>query len=48
MSEVAFFDTYPANDGRNFDGAWSVYPFLPSGNVLVSDVSNGLYVLTVR
>jgi len=48
MSEVAFFDTYPANDGRNFDGAWSVYPYLPSGNVLVSDISNGLYVLTVR
>lgn len=48
MSEVAFFDTYPANDGRSFDGAWSVYPYLPSGNVLVSDTSNGLYVLTVR
>ena len=46
LSEIAFFDTYPGTDARNFDGAWSVYPYLPSGNILVSDVSHGLFVLT--
>jgi len=46
MTEVAFFDTFPGSDAVNFSGAWSVYPYLPSGNVIVSDVSNGLFVLT--
>ncbi len=47
-TEIGFFDTYPipaANDSE-FDGAWGAYPYLPSGNILVSDISNGLYVLT--
>jgi len=48
ISEVAHFDTFPANDSRAFDGAWSVYPYLPSGNIIVSDSSNGLYILTLQ
>jgi choice-of-anchor B domain-containing protein len=47
MMEVAFFDTFPRNDAVKFDGAWSVYPFLPSGTIIVSDISNGLFILTV-
>lgn len=45
--EIGFFDTYPipeANDPQ-FDGAWGTYPYLPSGNILVSDISNGLFLL---
>ena len=30
---------------RAFDGAWGVYPFFPSGTVVISDISNGLFVL---
>ncbi len=48
LSEVAYFDTYPGSEAASFDGAWSVYPYLPSGNILVSDTSNGLFVLTAR
>lgn len=48
ISEIAFFDTYPASDAVAFDGAWSVYPYFPSGNIIVSDVSNGLFVLTLQ
>ena len=46
-SETAFFDTFPASDTANFHGAWAVYPFLPSGNILVSNIdgAGGLYVL---
>ena len=46
LTEIAFFDTFPSSDATNFDGAWSVYPYLPSGNVIVSDRINGLFVLT--
>ena len=48
ISEVAFFDTYPAGDGTGFNGAWSVYPYLPSGTIIVSDIINGLFVLTMQ
>ena len=47
MTEIAFFDTYPDTDGPGTEGAWSVYPYLPSGTILVSDISNGLFVLSM-
>jgi choice-of-anchor B domain-containing protein len=45
LSEVAYFDTYPGSDAADFTGAWSVYPYFPSGNVIVSDINRGLFVL---
>jgi choice-of-anchor B domain-containing protein len=47
LKEVASFDTFlsPADNTAGTDGAWGVYPFLPSGTVLISDISNGLFVL---
>ena len=48
--EVGFFDTYPTPSANTatFAGAWGAYPYLPSGNVLVSDSSYGLFVVTLR
>ncbi len=43
--EVGFFDTFSASDSNGFDGAWGVYPFLPSGLILVSDINGGLFVM---
>ncbi len=43
--EVGYFDTYPANDNRSFDGVWSVYPYFPSGTIIASDFDGGLFVL---
>ena len=42
-----YFDTYPADDNAHFDGAWSNYPLLPSGTVLISDINQGLFVVDV-
>ncbi len=47
IREMAFFDTYPEGDGPGFEGAWSVYPYLPSGTILVSDIQGGLFVLSM-
>lgn len=44
LIETGNFDTFLGGDG-GFSGAWGLYPFLPSGLVLVSDIGNGLYVL---
>ncbi len=40
------YDTYAQGSGSGFNGCWGVYPFLPSGNIIASDMNNGLYVLT--
>ena len=48
IKQVALFDSFPlpAANTANFDGAWGVYPFLPSGNIIISDIQYGLF--TVR
>ncbi len=45
--ERAFFDTYPASDDANYHGAWGVYPYLPSGTILLSNIdgAGGLFIL---
>ncbi|MBK7965857.1 MAG: choice-of-anchor B family protein [Bacteroidetes bacterium] len=46
MITVGKYDTYTQGAGNGFNGAWGVHPFLPSGNLVVSDINNGLFVLT--
>jgi len=43
--DVGFFDSFPTSDNKSFNGAWGVYPYLPSGLILLSDINSGLYVL---
>lgn len=47
LRQISSFDTFiaPAENSAGFDGAWGVYPFFPSGTVVISDISNGLFVL---
>ncbi|MDF1839690.1 MAG: choice-of-anchor B family protein, partial [Planctomycetota bacterium] len=42
--EVAYFDTWAADDGDTFNGLWSVYPYFPSGIIIGSDLERGLFV----
>jgi choice-of-anchor B domain-containing protein len=44
LVEVGFYDTSPLS-GPGFEGAWGVYPYLPSGNILVSDREEGLFIV---
>ncbi|MDZ4707832.1 MAG: choice-of-anchor B family protein [Saprospiraceae bacterium] len=50
IRRIAYFDTdrdhtsyFPV-----FRGCWGVYPFLPSGNILASDIQSGLWVFRVN
>jgi choice-of-anchor B domain-containing protein len=47
LAEIGNFDTFlvPAANSAGTDGAWGVYPLLPSGTILISDISNGLFLL---
>jgi choice-of-anchor B domain-containing protein len=46
LVEVAYFDIYPEDDEPNFNANWNNYPFFPSGNVILSGIEQGLFVLT--
>ena len=48
IEEIAFFDTFPSNDNPAFRGAWGVYPYFPSGTLIVSDINNGLFILSMQ
>lgn len=42
---VGYYDTSEEVDTDYFAGNWGVYPYLPSGNILASDMQNGLFIL---
>jgi choice-of-anchor B domain-containing protein len=46
-TEIAWFDTWPLDDHDRFNGAWSCYPYLPSGIVLISDLEKGLFMVWI-
>lgn len=43
--QTGHYDTSPQS-GNGFNGAWGVYPFFESETIVVSDISEGLFVLT--
>jgi len=45
-AEIGYFDTYPTgSNGASFNGAWSVYPYFASGNIIISDIERGLFIV---
>lgn len=46
--EVAWIDTFPEGDFDEFEGSWDNDPYLPSGNVIISDINRGLFVVDVN
>ena len=50
IRRVGYFDTFLDNgtgyENGAWDGNWGVYPFLPSGNLIASDMKYGLFVLS--
>ena len=45
MSEIGYFDTYPSSNSAGFSGAWNVYPYFESGNIVISNSSGGGFFL---
>ncbi|MBI3193311.1 MAG: choice-of-anchor B family protein, partial [Ignavibacteriae bacterium] len=45
--EVGGYDTYPW-PGNGFTGAWSTYPFFPSGKIIIGDMNSGLYIVELN
>jgi choice-of-anchor B domain-containing protein len=45
ISELGYFDTYPNSNSADFSGAWNVYPYFESGNIVISNYSGGGFFL---
>ena len=45
-SESAYFDVYPSSNNTSFDGTWSNFPYYNSGNIVVTGIDEGLYVVS--
>ncbi|MFY7672224.1 choice-of-anchor B family protein [Tenacibaculum sp. MEBiC06402] len=45
MTEVGYFDTYPANNNVGFNGVWSIYPYFASENIIINDIEQGLFIV---
>jgi choice-of-anchor B domain-containing protein len=48
VAEVAFFDTVPGSDRPEFNGVWSVYPYLSSGTILTANDSGEFFALRAQ
>lgn len=44
---VGYYDTSKEFNYRSFKGCWGIYPYLPSGLLLASDMQEGLFVMDV-
>jgi len=45
MTETGFFDVYPSNDNAGYNGAWNVYPYFNSGNIVITSLFSGGFFL---
>ena len=40
-NQIVYYDTYTPASYNSYKGAWGVYPYLPSGNIISSDINSG-------
>ena len=45
ITEIGYFDSYPNNNNASFSGAWNVYPYFDSGNIVISDINRGFLLV---
>ncbi len=38
LVQVGNYDTYPQQSGGGYNGCWGAYPYLPSGNILATNI----------
>lgn len=45
LEEVAYYDIIPDNDNIQFTGSWNIYPYFPSGTMILSNMYQGMHIL---
>ncbi len=46
--EIGGFDTRPGQENAAYTGAWSVYPYFPSGKIIIGDMGNGMFLVDMN
>lgn len=44
---LGYYDMHPEPYSFSYKGAWGVYPYLPSGKILISEMQHGLFVIDI-
>ncbi|NOT38500.1 MAG: choice-of-anchor B family protein [Saprospiraceae bacterium] len=42
---IGYYPTSTEFNDLSYEGAWGVYPFLPSGNLIVADMQKGMFIV---
>jgi choice-of-anchor B domain-containing protein len=42
------YDTRPSDESSTYTGAWSVYPYFPSGKIIIGDMGEGMFVVDMN
>ncbi|WP_298546987.1 choice-of-anchor B family protein [uncultured Aquimarina sp.] len=45
ITEIGYFDSFPSSNSVSQNGAWSVYPYFDSGNIVISDIESGFLLV---
>ncbi|MBW1297998.1 choice-of-anchor B family protein [Aquimarina litoralis] len=45
INEIGYFDTFPSSNSASFNGVWNVYPYFASGNIVISDIEGGFFLV---
>ncbi|GAB4582002.1 MAG: hypothetical protein Fur0022_47540 [Anaerolineales bacterium] len=45
LEMLAYFDSYTPHNNATFNGAWAVFPYFESGNVLITGIGEGMYIV---
>ncbi|WP_367183232.1 choice-of-anchor B family protein [uncultured Aquimarina sp.] len=45
INEIGYFDTFPSSNSASFNGAWNIYPYFNSGNIVISDIEGGFFLV---
>ncbi len=45
IQRIMHYPTSQLTATNDYEGAWGAYPYLPSGNILVSDMQEGLFII---
>jgi len=48
LEEIAFFDTEGGLNIPGFNGTWSNYPWFESGNIVLSSMQNGMFIVRLQ
>jgi len=48
ITEIGYFDIEPASNNAGYYGSWSNYPYFSSGNIALTSMAGGLFIVALQ